>query len=492
MTKLKLSATELPYLDSADLFAGVADEPWALFFDSGVNGKNTRGDAEQQSDNPSVGRYDILAIRPQATLVFDGQVTEFITDDKTRRLYGDPLAILQAAVPACKRVKSNTYVPGAYGYLSYDLARQYESIPTLAADDQRLPQMAMGVYYVVLVVDHRRRKSRIVRMGNAPHAMALEQYWLDLVLRYQDDLVAREIDAMDQQRDLRFAAESPNLAGSELRQSLNWRQYQTAFESVRDYTERGDCYQVNLTKRFSSPVSANAWLAYAHLRVHSPAPYGCFMNLPFAQVLSNSPESFIQCRNRNVITSPIKGTRARDHANPAADRATAISLQNSAKDRAENLMIVDLMRNDLSRSCELGSVKVPELFSLQSFANVHHLISRVEGRLRKDLHVIDLLRSCFPGGSITGAPKIRAMEIIEELEPQRRGLYCGAIAYVGANGDLETNIAIRTIVVKDGVAYFSAGGGLVIDSEVNDEYQELNDKVSMLMAAVMAEKGALS
>lgn len=169
------------------------------------------------------------------------------------------------------------------------------------------------------------------------------------------------------------------------------------------------------------------------------------------------------------------------------DKAVANSLENSAKDRAENVMIVDLMRNDLSKSCELGSVKVPELFGLHSFANVHHLVSTVVGKLRRDLHALDLFKKCFPGGSITGAPKIRAMEIIEELEPDRRGLYCGSIGYVGYDGSLESNIAIRTIVVKDGVARYGAGGGLVIDSELGAEYQEILDKASMMNLALTGQ-----
>jgi len=201
------------------------------------------------------------------------------------------------------------------------------------------------------------------------------------------------------------------------------------------------------------------------------------------QILSNSPESFIQCRDQRVVTSPIKGTRPR-HQNKQQDTKIANELRNSEKDRAENLMIVDLMRNDLSMCCELNSVEVLKLFSLHSFANVHHLISTITGTLKNGLHSLDLLKHCFPGGSITGAPKIRAMQIIEELEPHRRGLYCGAIGYVGVDGGLETNIAIRTIVVKDGVARFSAGGGLVIDSELKAEYQEITDKAKMMTKAL--------
>lgn len=475
MQSSQFKATRLPYIDSAELFGLVSDEPWSIFFDSGTQGEERSASA----------RYDILAISPQATLVFDGEATRFNSNGFVQKLYGDPLGILQAALPECEKTKKSAYLPGAYGYFSYDLGRQYEHLPEIAVDDENLPQMAMGIYYVVLVVDHKREKSRLIRLGNSAEAIKVEQRWLDLVLTHQAELVQREIEranetSVDQLDEFKLAI----LDDEEPEESLSWVQYQVAFDQIRRYTEQGDCYQVNLTKRFSKQLNSSSWVAYKGLRESSPAPYGCYMNLPFAQILSNSPESFIQCRHRKVVTSPIKGTRPRDHSDALADQGIAQELLSSVKDKAENLMIVDLMRNDLSRACELGSVNVPELFTLHSFANVHHLISTVVGKLRKELHSLDLLRRCFPGGSITGAPKIRAMEIIEELEPNRRGLYCGSIGYVGADGNLETNIAIRTIVVKEGVARYSAGGGLVIDSDVEDEYQELIDKASMMSKAV--------
>ena len=475
---LRLNITHLPYLDAASLFELVADEPWAIFLDSGC----------KPLSRAESSRYDVLAISPRATLVYDGESTTYNDSASERTLLGDPLGILQSAIPQCEQPPRDTYLPGAYGYLSYDLARSYENLPVLAVDDEQLPPMAMGIYHVVLVVDHKRRKSRVIRMGSSEFAKDIEQRWLDLVLVYQEKLVAEEMSQIDSFADGTSSANGSvcdsTLEAGIISESFNWSKYQQAFDRVRKYTEAGDCYQVNLTKQFAAEVSGDSWSAYKCLRQASPAPYGCFMNLPFAQVLSNSPESFIKCQGRDVVTSPIKGTRPRNHDNPIEDKAIARSLFESVKDRSENLMIVDLMRNDLSKTCELGSVKVPKLFELHSFSNVHHLVSRITGTLRAELHSIDLLRSCFPGGSITGAPKIRSMEIIEELEPHRRGLYCGSIGYIGANGDLETNIAIRTIVIKDGIARFSAGGGLVIDSLVEDEYQELNHKVSMLMSAV--------
>lgn len=467
---MKLTSIELPYINSADLFDKVSDQPWAVFLDSGVI------DADDP-DSPHAN-YDVLAIKPHATLVFDDGVTRFVSGGLERELRGDPMLILKSAIPDIDEPSKHPYLPGAMGYFSYDLARQYETLPNLAEDDEQLPAMAMGIYHAVVVVDHIECVTWLLCLGDSVATKSTQQEWQELIeFLYEDALENANLESNSNAHD-------GGLLSGMLEENMDKALYQECFDKVRQYTIDGDCYQVNLAKRFSAMVAGDSWLTYRYLRRLSPAPYGAYINLPFAQVLSNSPESFIQSRNRQVVTSPIKGTRPRDHSNRKLDKIIAKTLKQSAKDRAENLMIVDLMRNDLSKCCEFWSVEVPELFEVHSFANVHHLISKVTGRLRKNLHSIDVLRTCFPGGSITGAPKIRAMEIIEELEPHRRGLYCGAIGYIGSDGSLETNIAIRTIVVKDGVARYSAGGGLVIDSKLNEEYQEIVDKASMMTDAL--------
>ena len=464
-------------MDTADLFDKVADQPWAMLLDSGVvYGEDTETKSQ---------RYDVLAIKPHSTLVFDGNVTHFRSGALEDALYGDVLDILKAAVPTVSNADEIDcpYLPGAIGYFSYDLARQFEELPNLAGDDENLPPMSMGVYYVIVVIDHVGKNTSIVQLGQSQETQSVVEEWKDLI-EWLANYAEEEYVDVESDEPAPHPQERGGLISGMLEESIDRDIYRKAFEKVRQYTIDGDCYQVNLTKRFSAMSAGNAWLTYRYLRESSPAPYGAYFNLPFARILSNSPESFIQCRDRKVVTKPIKGTRSRDPDNEIIDSASARALQLSQKDRAENLMIVDLMRNDLGRCCELGSIKVPKLFELHSFANVHHLISTVTGTLREELHVLDLLRNCFPGGSITGAPKIRAMEIIEELEPHRRGLYCGSIGYIGADGSLETNIAIRTIVVKDGVARFAAGGGLVIDSKVDEEYQELLDKARMMADAL--------
>lgn len=470
---MKLFATHLPYLDSADLFDKVADQPWAIFLDSGL--------ADQRREMGKHANYDVLAIKPTATLVADEGVCHFRQGAIEESLHGDPVSILQAAIPEIDSDQHEyAYVPGALGYFAYDLARRYESLPSYAEDDEKLPVMAMGIYLVIVLVDHQARKTHILSLGDSVETQTIVAEWKDLI-EWSIEFAA-ETDTLE--FDGEADTDNGRLLSGQLEENMDRSLYQKAFDEIRNYTIEGDCYQVNLAKRFSCMAAGDAWLTYRYLRSHSSAPYGAYINLPFAQVLSNSPESFIQCRNGRVVTSPIKGTRPRDHQSATLDKAIATSLYYSKKDRAENLMIVDLMRNDLSKCCKLGSVEVPKLFAVHSFANVHHLISTVTGQLKAELHALDLFRSCFPGGSITGAPKIRAMQIIEELEPHRRGLYCGSIGYVGADGNLETNIAIRTIVVKDGVARYSAGGGLVIDSKADEEYQEIIDKAQMMTKAL--------
>jgi para-aminobenzoate synthetase component 1 len=224
-------------------------------------------------------------------------------------------------------------------------------------------------------------------------------------------------------------------------------------------------------------------VAYQALRNLSPAPFSAYLNVPDGQILCNSPERFLQVRHRRVLTQPIKGTRPRS-ADPAQDQANADELRRSLKDRAENLMIVDLLRNDIGKNCLPGSVKADRLFELESFANVHHLVSTITGELAPGHTATHLLRGCFPGGSITGAPKLRAMQIIEELEPHRRGVYCGAIGYIGFDGNMDTNIAIRTAVVAKGNISFCAGGGIVADSEGGKEYDETWDKASTMLELI--------
>lgn len=396
------------------------------------------------------GRYDILAADPVATLVTRGAVTEIREGDAVVRSTDDPLELLQRILarmtPAVPPVSSVPFTGGAIGYFSYDLGRRFERVPDIAVDVDLLPQMAVGIYDRALVVDHRER-----------HCVQVGEGFTGTSRRERAPL--RAVGPIDT--------------------SLDGTAYAQAFAHVRDYIRAGDCYQVNLARRFSALVTGDAWAGYRRLRALNPAPCSAYLNTPDAQVLSASPERFLRVRGDYVETRPIKGTRPR-HADAAIDRRLAEELQASVKDRAENVMIVDLLRNDLGRVCEVGSVTVDALCELESFANVHHLVSTVSGRLAPGMHALDVLRACFPGGSITGAPKIRAMQIIEELERERRGVYCGAIGYVGFDGAMDLNVAIRTLVHRNGEARFWSGGGIVADSNVDQEFQETLDKASAM------------
>ncbi len=450
---------EIPYQsDSAKLFAKIADCPWAVFLDSG-------------QPTSQFGRYDIMSANPFAHLVTNGEST-VITDACGERIStSDPFELLKSMLlPYAISQTALPFEGGAIGYFSYDLARRVERLPVMALDAENIPQMMVGIYDWALVVDHQLKRSYLI--SHCKHRQT-EQDWPSLCALF---------DAPQQD-----SQKSQFKVNSALQSNMDYAKYSVAFDTVKQYIHDGDCYQVNLAQRFSAQAEGDAWSAYLALREISPAPFMSYMNLGVAQsslqVLSASPERFLQVYGKHVETRPIKGTRPRAD-NADEDVANALALQNSPKDRAENLMIVDLLRNDISKACETGTVRADNLFALESFANVHHLVSTVTGKLAKDKTAIDLLRACFPGGSITGAPKLRSMEIIEELEPNRRGLYCGAIGYIGFDGNMDTNIAIRTAVYSDDEIRFYAGGGIVADSELSKEYRETFDKASSMFALI--------
>jgi para-aminobenzoate synthetase component I len=458
---------EIPYQsNSAELFAKIADWSWAVFLDSG-------------QPTSQFGRYDIMAANPFVRLVTNGELTLISDAGDERSSNCDPFQLLKETLAPYHIEKTELpFEGGAIGYFTYDLARRVEHLPSVSLDAENMPQMMVGVYDWALVVDHQLRCAYLVS-----HAMnaQTELEWPSLCALFDKPLKALP------QADFKIT--------SALQSNMDYAQYSNAFNRIKQYIHEGDCYQVNLAQRFSAQAQGDTWSAYIALREISPAPFMSYMNfgdgkLPL-QVLSASPERFLQVHGMHVETRPIKGTRPRSD-NADQDASNANDLQNSPKDRAENLMIVDLLRNDISKVCETGTVRADKLFALESFANVHHLVSTVTGKLAKDKTAIDLLRACFPGGSITGAPKLRAMEIIEELEPSRRGLYCGAIGYIGFDGNMDTNIAIRTAVYSHHEIRFYAGGGVVADSELAKEYRETLDKASSMLELVTRFGGDVS
>ncbi|MEE9332311.1 MAG: aminodeoxychorismate synthase component I [Methylophilaceae bacterium] len=448
--------------DSARLFERVAHEPWAILLDSGQMIEPSSGKPGSQ-----YGRYDILVARPFATLVTNGEQTTVEENGLKQISTEDPFTLLNTLLSHYKVQEMDVpFAGGAMGYFSYDLGHLLEDTGG-KNQAENVPEMMVGIYDWAVVIDHRKQKSVLISYGLSKQT---EKTWQALCRLFETPYASLD---------------KPFKATSATESNFSEQAYIEAFDQIKAYIKSGDCYQVNLAQRFSTKVEGNSWTAYKKLREISPAPFMAYMELPLDQnnrfqVLSNSPERFIQVIGDHVETRPIKGTRPRSD-DVDKDLAYAQELKDSLKDQAENLMIVDLLRNDVGKSCETGSVKVEKLFQLQSFANVHHLVSTVTAKLKQKATVIDLLRGCFPGGSITGAPKVRAMQIIEALEPNRRGVYCGAIGYIGFDGKMDTNIAIRTAVISKKQLTYYAGGGIVADSNGKKEYMETLDKASVMI-----------
>lgn len=444
---------EMPYFENvAALFASFAHLPWSIFLDSG-------------RPHSSHGRYDIISAFPNQTFLTRAGKTTIESAGYQQIVPNDPFRLVQAALDKANLkdpVSDLPFTGGALGYFSYDLGRYVERISTTALDDIAMPEMAVGIYRWAYVVDHDNKTATLVG-DHADHRVRLR--WPEIV---------EWLSSPNQQ-----VFGEALTATTTIESNMSRQEYFDKFAQVKKYIRSGDCYQVNLAQRFSAKVEGDPWQGYLAMRSINPSPFSAYLNVPGCHILSASPERFLSVNDHLVETKPIKGTRPRGK-DPAEEKRITAELLESTKDKAENVMIVDLLRNDISKCCVANSVKVPKLFALESFPTVHHLVSTVVGQLRDDVHPLQLLRACFPGGSITGAPKIRAMQIIEELEPHRRGIYCGSIGYINFNGNMDTNIAIRTLTYKDHKIYFYAGGGLVWDSNADEEYQETFDKAAAM------------
>lgn len=472
---MALITLALPYAEGLHWFRQVRDLTWPMLLESGQIEATSLG--EGVDEEISLGaRFDIVVAAPVARVIHRRPYTDVLVGQQRSRTEADPLQVIQQWLQPhpVGRTAEIPFAGGALGYFAYDFGRSIESLPELAQQDVPLPELMVGIYDWAIVVDHHARQCKLVS-----HLRYLERSDLD-------QLHARLISGTTEPYSESFAVVG------EVQANLDQAAYAQAFARVKDYIRAGDCYQINLAQRFAVEVRGDPCEAYDQFRQLSRAPFMAFMQVedeagrPIA-ILSMSPERFLQVVDHQVETRPIKGTRPR-HPDAVQDAAIAQELSLCIKDRAENLMIVDLLRNDIGKVCAVGSVKVEALFKLQRFTNVHHLVSIVRGQLAPGFHALDLLRGCFPGGSITGAPKLRAMEIIEELEPHRRGIYCGSIGYIGFDGCMDTNIAIRTAVITQDRMTFFAGGGIVADSDCAKEYQETFDKASQFFKLVAAFK----
>lgn len=438
--------------DASGYFAAIRHLPCPCWLDGGTPGSPWE-------------RVDILVADPCHRLSYRNGVTELESrSGLPQAIAKPPLTLLRELIGEGQANCEPTGLPfvgGALGYLSYDFGLELvtgKRLPT------KIPTLAFGLYDWAVCIDHLQQKAWLVVQGRDKQGLSADQLL---------ELLSAAPDQTDAAAHL----------GSHPRSNLTRAEYGERFRRIQAYLHAGDCYQINFAQGFHLPYADDAWPLYQSLRRQSPAPYSAFLDWPELQVLSTSPELFLDLHGKQVRTKPIKGTRPRS-ADAREDQALIAELASSAKDRAENLMIVDLLRNDLGRVCRPGSVQVPELFAIESYPKVHHLVSTVTGELAEGEDALSLLEACFPGGSVTGAPKYRAMQIIDELEPEPRGLYCGSIGYIGYDGSMQFNIAIRTLVIAQGQASYFAGGGIVADSEEESEYQETLHKAAGFMGLV--------
>ena len=469
MQRLPL-VVEIPNPPTASqAFQAFKDKPFSFFLDSGMGPQR-------------LGRYSFMGSDPFLIMRSRGRDINLIRSDGEKVVSGNPFDVLGQLLQEY-RLDGNPsglpFVGGAVGYLSYDLGHFIEKLPSKAVDDLRLPECYLGFYDAVAIFDNLESRVYIASTGfpeTGKNRQAKAQARLEEIKR----TVAQ---APRLGEDKASYSEQSVSKQVNLRSNFTHEAYLEAVQKARDYIIAGDIFQVNLSQRFEADVSLPPYELYQRLCKINPAPFASYLNFDGVAVVSASPERFLLLRGDRVETRPIKGTRPRGK-DPAGDEVLARELVNSFKDKAEHVMIVDLERNDIGRVCRFGTVRVSELMALEKYATVFHLTSTVEGKLRPGKNAIDLLKATFPGGSISGAPKVRAIEIIDELEPTRRSVYTGSIGYLGFDGGLDLNIVIRTILVKNGKAYFQVGGAVVYDSDPESEYVETLDKARALIQAL--------
>jgi para-aminobenzoate synthetase component I len=470
----------LPVPDVEVCFQRVSRLPYCCWLDSAR--KHTK-----------LGRYSFLMADPVQVQQFDSEIAEPANQQTCFR----ELQAWISQYESCAIPGLPPFQGGLAGYLSYDLAQELEELPRPPSDDLRWPAAVVGLYAVVIAWDHEQQRAWLIahgwdQVGNESDTLARErmQRWLQLITA-----TAERVDALLENWPLSIRQSAvhasqisvPNMAKSThlsgVYSNFTRPEYLAAVAKIVEYIKAGDVFQVNLTQRLLAKQLESAVNLYLKLRVANPATFAGYFDLGDRQLLSASPERFLQVQERVVETRPIKGTRPRSHL-PEADLFQGDELLASAKDRAENVMIVDLLRNDLSSVCEPNSVRVTELCRLEVYEYVQHLVSVVQGRLDPSAGIGDLLTATWPGGSITGAPKIRAQQIITELEQLARGPYCGSLFYWGADGQVDLNLLIRTILIQQGWCQFSVGGGITAASEPETEYAETWHKAKGLLRAI--------
>jgi anthranilate synthase component 1 len=436
-----------------------------------------------------IARYSFMGVDPYLQLRYRDGAVELTEGGRVERRTGNLFDELRRLTRAYRPVAVPGLPPftsGAVGYLAYDVVRLLERLPARAADDLRLPDAQFLFFSQLVAFDHVRQQVLLISNVLCDRKRTARQQY-DRAVAELDVLEAALLQAPPRRRGPRRR----RTVHLDVRSNFRRPDYLAAVRRAQRYIRAGDIYQVVLSQRFQAPIQADPFSIYRALRIVNPSPYMYFLNLDALQVVGSSPEMLVKVQGREAFYRPIAGTRPRG-ATEEEDRRLEHQLRNSVKERAEHIMLVDLGRNDLGRVCEYGSVKVEGLLQVERYSHVMHLVSSLRGRLRRGVDCFDALAACFPAGTVTGAPKVRAMQIIDELEPARRGLYAGCVCYLDFSGNLDSCIAIRTLVIKDGVAYVQAGGGIVADSRPDREYQETVNKAKALLAAIeLAEEGLL-
>ena len=441
---------------------------------------------ESVEGGEKIARYTFVGAHPEKIFRYAGSACVLESPDRLVWEECDPVSFLRARLQRFRPVRVPGMPPlvgGAIGYFSYDMVRLIERLPRRLRDDIGLCDALLMFYFGLVAFDHVQHRLWIIRnvFTEGPGT-----------LRSKYDAAVREIAATRKTLDQPTAAElppapQPSARRAPLRVTSNFqrREYFAAVRRAKDYIRAGDVFQVVLSQRFSAQTHADPFQVYRELRALNPSPYLFYLRLNDVSVIGSSPEMLVKVQGRDVFYRPIAGTRPRGHDEKDDQRLEA-NLLASEKERAEHIMLVDLGRNDLGRVCDYGTVRPEKLLTVERYSHVMHLVSSLRGRLRDDVDCFDALMACFPAGTVSGAPKVRAMEIIEEMEKTRRGIYAGGILYLDFAGNLDSCIALRTMVMKGGTAHVQAGGGIVADSTPAGEYQETLNKARALLAALEA------
>jgi anthranilate synthase component 1 len=431
-----------------------------------------------------LARYSFLAADPYLTLRLNNGVAQADQHGyKQTSAYQDPLVALQSYLTPYRAVEIPDlprFNGGAVGYLGYEAVRSFEELPAApnASLNAYLPEGLFMFVETLVVFDHLRRKIKVIS-----HVHADADADLDLEYARAAGRIEAMIERLQSPYRLHLPLVPPDAPAARPQPNMPYDQYVAMVERAKEYIAAGDIFQVVLSQRLEVPTFADSFSIYRALRTINPSPYMFYLHLKDFDIVGASPELLVQVEHGAVVTHPIAGSRPRG-ATPVADDALADELLHDEKERAEHIMLVDLGRNDIGRIAQPGTVRVSKLLAIERYSHIMHLVSNVEGRLRDDMTPLDALRACFPAGTVSGAPKIRAMEIIAELEPDQRSFYAGCVGYASFTGNLDTCISLRTMAYRNGVAYLQAGGGIVADSVPELEFQESMNKMRAILRAI--------